>query len=109
MITLYQTEWCPSSMQVRMRLTEAQVDFIARQVPAEPAQRHAMRAATGGDGVPTLVAPDGTCHAGVEACMAYLDATAPPGPDAAAHRARAARARTHLIATWTAGDTEPHT
>jgi len=57
MLTLYQAEWCPYSHQVRQRLTELGIDYIARQVPAPPDDRAELRQATGADRVPILV-PD---------------------------------------------------
>src|SRR5207253_2334746 len=36
---LYQAEWCPHSHKVRQRLTELGLDFVARQVAAEPEDR----------------------------------------------------------------------
>jgi glutaredoxin len=39
---LYQAEWCPHSHKVRQRLTELGLDFVARQVPADPDDRDEM-------------------------------------------------------------------
>ena len=39
MLELFQAEWCPYSHRVRQRLTELGVDFVARQVEAEPDDR----------------------------------------------------------------------
>jgi len=39
MIELYQAEWCPHSHRVRQRLTELGLDFVARQVPVDQAER----------------------------------------------------------------------
>jgi glutathione S-transferase len=65
MIELYQAEWCPFSHQVRQRLTELMVPFVARQVEPEPHERDAMAAATGGGReIPTLVLEDGTVVGG---------------------------------------------
>ena len=36
---LYQAEWCPYSSRVRQRFTELGVSFVARQVPADRADR----------------------------------------------------------------------
>jgi glutathione S-transferase len=60
MLELYQAEWCPFSHQVRQRLTELGLDFVARQVEPEPHLRDAMREAVGSDSVPVLVLDDGT-------------------------------------------------
>src|ERR671937_258427 len=43
MLELHQAEWCPHSHKVRQRVTELGVPFVARQVAAEPEQRHVMR------------------------------------------------------------------
>ncbi|MCW3021636.1 MAG: hypothetical protein JWR30_958 [Conexibacter sp.] len=65
MIELYQAEWCPFSHQIRQRLTELGVPFIARQVEPEPHERDAMAAATGGGRViPVLILDDGTVVGG---------------------------------------------
>jgi glutaredoxin len=58
-LTLYQAEWCPHSHRVRQALTERGVDFIAKQVPAEPEDREDMRRETGHDSIPVLVLEDG--------------------------------------------------
>jgi glutathione S-transferase len=84
---LYQAEWCPYSHRVRARLTERGVDFIARQVPAQKSERHAMREATGVDSVPVLVA-DGRVIEDFDAILAFLDERHPPTPGAARHRAK---------------------
>ena len=56
---LYQAEWCPYSHKVRQRLTELGLDFTARQVPADPAEREAMKEATGTTEIPVLVTDSG--------------------------------------------------
>jgi glutathione S-transferase len=61
---LYQAEWCPYSGRVRQRLTELGVPFIARQVPAESADRDELRDRTGSDEIPALVREDGTVISG---------------------------------------------
>jgi glutaredoxin 3 len=85
---LYQAEWCPYSSRVRQELTERGVDFIARQVPANRAEREAMRERTGRDSVPVLVAGDEVIT-DFEEILAYLARHHPRRADAAAHRARA--------------------
>ena len=52
---LYQAEWCPHSHRVRQRLTELGVDFVAHQVPADPAERERMRRAVGADEIQQYV------------------------------------------------------
>jgi glutathione S-transferase len=65
MIELYQAEWCPFSHQVRQRLTELMVPFIAHQVEPEPHERDTMAGATGGGRIiPALVLEDGTVIGG---------------------------------------------
>ena len=55
MIELYQAEWCPHSSRVRQRLTELGVSFVARQVPAERADREELRRKTGSEEIPTIL------------------------------------------------------
>lgn len=87
---LYQAEWCPYSHLVRQRLTELGVSFIARQVPAEPADREELRRKTGTDEIPALVLADGTVINGdAERIIEYLDATYNERLDAGEHRERA--------------------
>src|SRR5207248_6271171 len=73
MLELYQAEWCPASSRVRQRLTELGVDFVARQVPAERADRGALRRLTGGESIPVLVLADGSTMRGEDDIGAYLD------------------------------------
>ena len=61
MLVLYQAEWCPYSHRVRMRLTELQLEWVARPVPVDGGERDAMEAATSAgdracvmDGRPTI-------------------------------------------------------
>jgi glutaredoxin 3 len=85
---LYQAEWCPHSHRVRQRLTELGLEFVAKQVPAEPSERDEMRRAVGVDEVPVLVDGDQVVR-GDEDILAYLDERYEERPDAAAHRAKA--------------------
>ncbi len=85
---LYQAEWCPHSHRVRQRLTELGLDFVARQVPAEPAERDWLRTEVGDDEIPVLV-DDGHVVLGDEDILAYLDERYDQRPDADAHRAKA--------------------
>src|SRR6266545_6461943 len=41
-LELYQAEWCPYSHRARQRLTELGVEFVARQVEADPDERRAL-------------------------------------------------------------------
>ena len=59
MIQLYQAEWCPFSSIVRDRLTELGVDYTIRQVAPFPADRDALKEATGQDSIPVVVFDDG--------------------------------------------------
>jgi glutathione S-transferase len=91
-LELWQTEWCPASRRVRQRLTELGLDVILRQVPVEQADRAALLAETGATTIPVLVA-DGAVLVGEEAIIDHLGSRFPEPDDAAAQRAKAARAR----------------
>jgi glutaredoxin len=87
MIELYQTEWCPYSSKVRQRFTELGISFIARQVPAEPADREEMRRKTGTDVIPAMILDDGTAVTGdARELIARLDELHTERADADAHR-----------------------
>jgi glutaredoxin 3 len=89
MIELYQAEWCPYSSRVRQRLTELGVSFVARQVPAEQADREELRRKTGSDEIPALI-DDGEAITGdVEVLIAYLDRMHSERADADEHRRQA--------------------
>jgi glutaredoxin 3 len=87
-LELYQAEWCPYSHRVRQRLTELGVDFVARQVPAERAERKELAERTGSDEVPTLVSED-CALSGSDAILAWLNDFYEERPDARRHRAMA--------------------
>jgi glutathione S-transferase len=89
MLELYQAEWCPHSHRVRQRLTELGVSFVARQVPAEPADREELRRKTGSDEIPTLLLEDGTTMSDPDRIIEYLEANHRERPDADEHRERA--------------------
>lgn len=89
MIELYQAEWCPHSHRVRQRLTELGLDFVARQVPVDRAERDAMERATGGRSIPALVFDDGAVVAGDDAIIAALDRRFAEPAGAASHRDKA--------------------
>jgi glutathione S-transferase len=90
MLELYQAEWCPHSRKVRQRLTELGVDFLARQVAAEPEDRDAMRAAVGDDEIPLLLRDDGSVLTGEDDILAWLDETYSAAKDQGEqHRAKA--------------------
>jgi glutathione S-transferase len=85
---LYQAEWCPHSHKVRQKLTELGIDFVSRQVPAEPDERGAMKRATGTNEIPVLLTDDGAMLKGEEEILPYLDRF-DERPDARRHRAKA--------------------
>ena len=85
---LYQAEWCPHSHKVRQRLTELGLDFVARQVPAEPDERETLREAAGTNEIPVLVTDDGETLKGEEQILPYLDRFH-ERDDAGRHRAKA--------------------
>ncbi len=73
MLELWQAEWCPYSHRVRLRLTELRVDWIARTIPLDRAERDTLEVATGIRSIPTLV-DGGTVVHGADAIIAHLDA-----------------------------------
>jgi glutaredoxin 3 len=85
---LYQAEWCPHSHRVRQRLTELGVDFVARQVPADPDERDDVERAAGTTEIPVLVLDDGSAVCGDDQILDYLDRF-PERDDAGEHRAKA--------------------
>ncbi len=90
MIELYQAEWCPHSHTVRERLTELGVDFIARQVPAEPDDRDELRGLAGTSEIPVLVSDGGTAVSGEDDILTFLDARSQERKDARTHRQKSA-------------------
>jgi glutathione S-transferase len=96
-LQLFQTEWCPSSRRVRQRLTELGVDYVSKQVPADPAKRSELVAATGTDSVPALVPDDSAALVGEEQILEYLDRRYAESAGAWAHRARAEKARRRYL------------
>jgi glutaredoxin len=88
MIELYQAEWCPHSRKVRQRMSELGVDFIARQVEAEPDKRVAMKDRTGENETPVLLVDDEAIP-GEEKILTYLDEHFDERPDAGEHREKA--------------------
>jgi glutathione S-transferase len=70
-------------------LTELGIDFVARQVPADPAERTGMERATGRRSIPTLVLDDGSIVGGDDEILAVLDRRFTETPEAARHRAKA--------------------
>jgi glutathione S-transferase len=87
---LYQAEWCPHSRRVRQRFTELGVSYIARQIPAEPADREELRRKTGSDEIPALVLENGNViNEGADEIIAHLDRQYRERADAEHHRERA--------------------
>ena len=87
MLELWQAEWCPYSHRVRLRLTELELDWIARTIPVDRAERDAMQAATGTRSIPILVDGDSIVQ-GADEIVAYLDARHAEPLDARRHRAQ---------------------
>jgi glutathione S-transferase len=88
LIELYQAEWCPHSHRVRQRLTELGLDFVARQVPVDPAEREELERTTGRRSIPTLVLDDGSVVRGTDTILALLDERYDEPSEAARHRAK---------------------
>jgi glutaredoxin len=90
-LQVYQAEWCPYSHQLRQRLTELGLTFVAHPVAADPERRDEMRAATGSDEIPVVVLDDDTVLAGdAEEIIAALDGLYDEPPEAEEHRLKAA-------------------
>ena len=84
MLELFQREECTGCERVRRRLAELMLDFISRQVAADPARRARLVEATGQSEVPALVDPEhGMVVTEADDIIAYLDETYLPGPGAA--------------------------
>ncbi len=90
MLELFQTEWCRGSQRVRQRLTELGIDFVARQVPEDPAERTALEEVAGVRTVPVLLFEDGFVLDGTERILDYLG-NLPYRTDATAHHEKARR------------------
>jgi glutaredoxin 3 len=58
MLELFQYETCPDCRRVREKLSALMLDFVARQVASDPAQRARVELATGQKDVPVLVDPE---------------------------------------------------
>ena len=87
---LYQAEWCPHSHKVRQRLTELGLDFVARQVAADPDRRDEMLRRTGTNEIPVLLVDDGSVLRGEDEIIPYL-AQLDEATDAPMHREKARR------------------
>lgn len=84
---LFQAEWCPYSHKVRQRLTELGLDYVARQVPAEPDDRDEMEREAGTRSIPTLVTDSGETIDGADEILSWLEQF-PERDDAGEHRAK---------------------
>jgi glutathione S-transferase len=84
-LELWQAEWCPHSHRVRLRLTELQLDWVARTIPLERAEREAMESATGLRSIPALVDGDVVVH-GADSIIDYLDERHREPAEAPCHR-----------------------
>jgi glutathione S-transferase len=104
-LELYQAEWCPYSHRVRQRLTELGVDFVARQVDAEPDERSRLKKISGQTSIPVLVDGD-TVVTDPDQIVAYLDERYEFRDDAEQHREKAIE-EAELLAkpppAWAAG------
>ena len=58
MLELFQYENCADCRRVREKLSELMLDFVARQVATDPAQRTRVEMVTGQRDVPVLVDPE---------------------------------------------------
>ena len=55
MLELYQFEECPYSTQVRLKMSEWEIDYLLRNVSKLKSKRHRLKKISGQTGVPTLV------------------------------------------------------
>jgi glutathione S-transferase len=58
MLELFQHEGSSDCGRVRRRLSELMIDYIARQVPQDPALRTRLQLATGQSDVPVIIDPE---------------------------------------------------
>ncbi len=87
LIQVFQAEWCPFSAQVRERLNELDLPFVALPVPAAKEERTVMQERTGTSTIPAVILEDGTVLAGdADEIVAQLDERFPEPPSAQAHR-----------------------
>lgn len=76
MVELFQCESSDDCARVRRKLSEMMIDFVVRQVPADPAHRTRLELATGQRDVPALVDPEqGMIVTEADDIIAYLDET----------------------------------
>ncbi len=55
MLELYQFEECPYSTQVRLKMSECEIDYLLRNVSKLKSKRQRLKKISGQTGVPTLV------------------------------------------------------
>ena len=55
MLELYQFETCPYSTQVRLQMSEWEIDYILRNVSEDKSKRQRLKRVSGQNGVPTLI------------------------------------------------------
>jgi len=88
---VWQAEWCPHSHDVRQALTELDVSYVVRQVPAEPDERDEMARVVGSREIPVVRLADGTVLDGEsEEIVAALRERYPEPAGAEAHREKLA-------------------
>jgi len=76
MLELFQYENCPDCRRVREKLSALMLDFVARQVSHDPAQRTRVELATGQREVPALVDPENAMVVTeADDIVAYLEET----------------------------------
>jgi len=74
MLKLYQAEWCPYCVRVRMKMTDLGITYINVNVPHAKPDRKELMEVSGQTGIPTLVTEEGKVIADDdEAIMAYLE------------------------------------
>ena len=55
MLELYQFEECPYSTQVRLKMSEWEIDYVLRNVSKLKSKRRRLKKVSGQTGVPTLI------------------------------------------------------
>ena len=55
MLELYQFEECPYSTQVRLKMSEWEIDYVLRNVSKLKSERRRLKKVSGQTGVPTLI------------------------------------------------------
>lgn len=55
MLELYQFEECPYSTQVRLKMSEWEIDYVLRNVSKLKPKRRRLKKVSGQTGVPTLI------------------------------------------------------